>query len=177
MSRAVLRGALVLGLMACSSVAAREPGDRALDRTLVAGTLIEATIQDALSWRCNKPGATLTAIVSADVSNGRRWVVIPARSPVALRIAPAGRGPVTNKSQADVRIALDVTSVTVSGQAYPVSATVDLTLAAVRWASHDVVVAPGTQIRFVLPSGFTISRRLIASSFDARQIRAPAHRC
>jgi hypothetical protein len=131
--------------MACSPIAAREPerdagkgklGDRALDRTLVVGTLIEATIQGPPSWRPNKRGETLTATVSADVRNARRWVVIPARSPVGLRIAEGG-------------VALSVISVTVSGQVYPVTATV-----------KDMVAAPGTRIRFVLPEGLTVARRL-----------------
>src|ERR1041385_2838112 len=84
-SRTVLAGMFGLGLGACSTAVAREPehrsadrpfGDRAVDRTLVVGTLIEATIDSALSWRRAKPGDTLTATVSADVKNARRWVVI-----------------------------------------------------------------------------------------------------
>jgi hypothetical protein len=151
---------LGLGLMACSGAAAREPdadrwqlGNRALDRTLVVGTLIEATIHGS--------GEALTATVSTDVRNASGWVVIPAGCPVGLRIA--GRG------------LLDVTSVTVWGQVYPVSATVEVTRVA--------VVPPGTRILFVLPEGLTVERRFkdaslqIASSFDARQIRAPDHNC
>jgi hypothetical protein len=159
MSRALLAGMLGLGVAACSSAAAREPehraadrwplGNRALDRTLVAGTLIEVTIHRSLSWRRNKPGETLTATVSADVRNAHRWVVIPAGCPVGLRIAPWG--PATNKSQADAKMLLDVTSVTVWGQVYPVSATVELT---------PVAVTPGTRILFVLPEGLTVERPL-----------------
>src|SRR4029077_6219616 len=90
-------------------------GHRALDRTLVVGTLIEATIQ---------PGAPLTATVSADVKNAHRWVVIPAGCPVGVRIALLG--PATNKSQADANmLLLDVTSVTVWGQGNPVSRRVE----------------------------------------------------
>ena len=145
MSRTVLAELLMLGLVACSSVAAREPergarngtlGDRALDRTLVVGTLIEATIHSPLSWRRNQPGETLTAAVSADVRNAHGWVVIPAGCPVGLRIA-------------DARMLLEVTSVTVWGQVYPVSARVELT----------PVTAPGTRILFVLPEGLTVERR------------------
>src|ERR1043166_4802075 len=95
-SRTVLAGMFGLGLGACSTAVAREPehrsadrpfGDRAVDRTLVVGTLIEATIDSALSWRRAKPGDTLTATVSADVKNARRWVVIPAGCPVGIRVA------------------------------------------------------------------------------------------
>ncbi len=122
------------------------------------GTLIEATIHSSLSWRRNRPGETLTATVSADVRNAHRWVVIPAGCPVGLRIAL--RGPAADKTRADAKIALDVTSVTVWGQVYPVRATVELTPVAVRRASREVVVAPGTRILFVLAEGLTVERRL-----------------
>lgn len=149
---------LGLGLVACSSAAAREPdhrdadrwpfGNRALDRTLVVGTLIEATIHSPLSWRRNKPGAPLTATVSADVRNGHGRVVIPAGCPVGLRIAL--RGSPANTSQAGAKLLLDVTSVTVWGQVYPVGATVELT---------PVAEARGTRVLFVLPEGLTVERR------------------
>lgn len=152
MSRMLLAGMLWLGLGACSSAAAREPdrrdadrwplADRALDRTLVAGTLIQATIHSSLLRR-NTPGATLTAAVSADVTNAHRWVVIPAGCLVGLRIAR--RGPT---------MLLDVTSVTVGGQRYPVNAPIEVV---------PVAVARGTRILFVLPEGFTAARRLGAT--------------
>ncbi len=158
----------VLGLMACSSVAAREPerdagtgklGDRALERTLIAGTLIEATIEGSRSWRRNPLGETLTAIVNTDVRNGEGWVVMPAGSPVRLRIAH-WRRPAT-KSQADARITLEVLSVTVRRQRYPIRETVEMTPVPVRQPSGEVVVvAPGTRILFVLSEGFTAARRL-----------------
>jgi hypothetical protein len=105
-----------------------------MDRTLVAGTLIQATIHGA---RRDTPGATLTATVSADVTNAHRSVVIPAGCLVRLSIAR--RGPA---------MVLEVTSVRVEGQVYPVSAT---------------AVASGTRILFVLPEGFTAARRLGAT--------------
>jgi hypothetical protein len=159
---------LGLGLVACSSAAAREPehrapdrwplGDRAVERTLVVGTLVEARIHSSLAWRRNKPGEMLTATVSADVRNAHRWVVIPAGCPVGLRIALSG--PAATSSQADAKMLLEVTSITVWGQAYPVIATVELTPLAVRRANREVVVAPGTPILFVLPEGLTVERRL-----------------
>jgi len=150
-------GMLGLGLAACSSAVAREPdrrdaelwpfGSRAVDRTLVAGTLIQATIHGSLSWRHKKPGETLTATVTADVRNAQRWIVVPAGCPVGLRIALLG--PVA-KSQADARLLVDVTSVTVWGQVYPVTATVALT---------PVAGAQETRILFVLSEGITVERR------------------
>jgi hypothetical protein len=157
MSKAMVTVMLVLGFVACSGVAARAPehasgrgtlGDRALDRTLVAGTLIVATIEDSHTGRRNPLGQTLAATVSADVKNMHRWVVIPAGSPVGLRITPWG--PATHRSQSDARISLEVLSVTVRGLLYPVRATVERN-------GELVVVAPGTRILFVLSEGFTAS--------------------
>jgi hypothetical protein len=172
---------LGLGLVACSGAAAGEPeqagrwqlGNRALERTLVVGTLIQATLDSSLSWSRSKPGDALTATVSTDVRNANRWIVIPAGCMVGLRISLLGSD--ANRSHEAPKLLLDVTSVTVWGQTYPLSATVEVTRAA--------VVPPGTRILFVLPEGLTVERRFkdaslqIASSFDARPIGAPAHNC
>jgi hypothetical protein len=148
----------VLGLMACSSVAAREP-EGAVDRSLVAGTLIEATIEGSRSWRRNPLGETLVATVSADVTNARRRVVIPAGSAVGLRIVHWR--PATSKSQADARITLEVFSVTVRRRWYPVRATVELTPVPVRQPSGEVaVVAAGMRVLFVLSEGFAVATQL-----------------
>jgi len=163
MKNVVRGGMLALSLMACSSVVAREPqldardaklGVRALDRTLVAGTLIEVTVEDARARRRNPRGDTLTATVSADVKNGHRWVVIPAGSPVGFRIARGG--PARYVSQADAQITLEMLSLTVRDRLYPLRAAVALTSLAVYQPSGEaVVVAPGTRILFVLSEGFT----------------------
>jgi len=138
MSRALLAEMFVLGLLACTSVAAKEPdGDRALDRTLVAGTLIEATIEDVRAWRRNPLGETLTALVNADVRNADGWVVIPAGSTVGLRVARWQPPSLTFK----------VLSVTFSRRLYPMRETV-------------VVVGQGRRIAFVLSERFTASKRL-----------------
>jgi len=131
---------LVLGLAACSTVVAKEPeseGSGAVARTLVVGTLVEATIQDTRSWRPNPLGQVLTAVVTADVRNGDGWVVIPAGSPVALKVA-AWRPP---------SFTFKVLSVTVSRR---------------RYAMHETVVVdgPGTRIAFVLSEGFTAGKPL-----------------
>jgi len=171
-----LMGMLGLALVACRGAAASEPaaapadrvadGDQVWDRTLAVGTLIEATI-------CDTVGGPLAAMVSSDVRNARRWVVIPARSPVGLRLLPS-RPP---------GITLGITSVTVAEQVYPVSATVHLR-GVVGQATRDVVVvAPGTRILFVLRDGLTVVARqalsasIVASPFDARRIRLPARSC
>lgn len=167
MTRIVVAGMLVVGLVARASAIGREPeraggpgglGERAVDLTLVAGTLIEATIVGAHSWRRNPLGETLTAIVSADVRNARRWVVIPAGSVVELRIAHWRRA--TRMSQADARLTLEVLSITVRRPRY-IRAMVELTPVPVRQPSGElVVVAPGTRILFVLAERFTAAKQL-----------------
>jgi len=132
MSKTLLARMLVLGLVACSpasgkeeaSSTARAVSNRPAQRTLVSGTLIDAKIQDSLSSRHNKAGETLRATVSADVKDAYGQVAIPAGSTVGLRIAQLE--PATNKSQADGKIALEVTSVTVRGQTYHLSSKVNL---------------------------------------------------
>jgi hypothetical protein len=151
---------LMLGLMGCSTAAAREArrddgtgalGDGVLQRTLVAGTLIEATIDGARAWRRNPLGEILTAIVNADVRTVGDWVVIPAGSSVALRVALWQRPTIT----------FAVLSVTVHGQLYPMRESVEMTPVPARQPNAGVVaVASGTRIRFVLSKGFTAARRL-----------------
>jgi hypothetical protein len=167
MWRTWLAGILTLGLVACSGAAASEPqlaraepwrpGDGTWDRTLAVGTLIEATT-------CNELDGTLTAMVSGDVRNARRWVVIPARSPVGLRIVPGRRAV----------IALDITSVTIEGAVYPLTATIALT---------PLVPVSGTRILFVLRDGITVARpralpaSQVASPFDAHPLQVPPRNC
>ena len=157
---------LALGLLACSGAAAREPkrivdpvlpGDRALERTLVAGTLVEATVANASSRRPAR-GDTMMATVSGDVRNAERWTVIPAGSRVAFRIARWR--PTTTVRDADPRIMLEMLFLTVRGRRYPLRATLALTSLAVYPPSGEVlVVAPETRILFVLAEGFTAARR------------------
>jgi len=130
----------VLALTACSSVAAKEPereAGGALLRTLVVGTLVEATIEEGRSWRRNPLGETLIAMVNADVRNAYDRVVIPAGSAVALKVV-RWRSP---------NLTFKVVSVTIARRLYPMGETV-------------VVVGSGTWIAFVLSEGFTAGKPL-----------------
>lgn len=152
--RTLLAGMLGLGLVACTSAVARVPEDpgaarstggiRALERTLLVGTLIEATIDRSLRRRNATPGEPLTATVSADVSNARRWVVIPAGSALALRVP----------RRQSTTMLLDVVSVTVRGRVNPVRATMEMPA-----STGDLAVVSGTRVLFVLHEGFTAARR------------------
>jgi hypothetical protein len=160
MSRALLTGIFGLGLVACSSVVAREPeradGSRALDRTLTVGTLVEAKIQESAPWRRKQAGETVRATVSANVKNAQRVVVIPAGCLVGLRIGRRASA-AKNGDAGDANVALDVTSVTVGGKMYPLRTTAELTPGVVGRMSRDTVVPSGT-ILFVLPEGLTVER-------------------
>ncbi len=88
--------------------------------TLGSGTRIDATTQRTISSRRDKAGETFTASISSDVKDSRGRVVIPAGSTLNLTITELQ--PANDKSKADGRITVLVSSVTVGGQTYPVSA-------------------------------------------------------
>lgn len=88
--------------------------------TLGSGTRIDASTQRTISSRNDKAGETFTATVSSDVKDSKGRVVIPAGSTVTLTITELQ--PANDKSKADGKITLQVSSVTVGGQTYPVSA-------------------------------------------------------
>jgi hypothetical protein len=132
----LVTGLLVLGLLACTPANANENAGTT-HRTLVAGTLIQATTQGVLSSRRNRAGETVTALVSGNVEDASGQVVIPAGSRVALQIA-----------QIDGTIELDVTSLTVRDQEYPVSSRVEPPqLVKVRDIGTVVGAVPGRIIR------------------------------
>ncbi len=88
--------------------------------TLETGTRIEATTQRTISSRKDEAGGTFTAAVSSDVKDGRGRVVIPAGATLNLTITELE--PANDKSKADGKITVLVSSVTVAGQTYAVLA-------------------------------------------------------
>ncbi len=157
----VVAGVVALGLAACSPASPRElpraiaydrPGDRALDRTLVVGTLIEATVPDARAWRRGPVGRRVLATVTGDVTNALHWAVIPAGSLVELRITRRGPGALT--AGAGATITLELHAVTVRGLRYPVRAAWALSPVAGQ-PSRDAMGSAETRILFVLSEGFT----------------------
>jgi hypothetical protein len=147
MIRTKLALLVVLGLLACGqgsqSAAGRDSTERNLalapvsgggalndrpvsavpsTRTLGAGGVVGATIDQTITSRSNRPGQTVNTTVDADVRNSAGRVVIPAGSAVALLIVEIS--PAKSKSAADGTLTLQVTSVTVRGRQYPLSANV-----------------------------------------------------
>ncbi len=88
--------------------------------TLGSGSSMDATTQRTISSRHDKAGETFTALVSSDVKDVRGRVVIPAGSILNLTITELQ--PADDKGTRDGRITVAVSSVTVGGQTYPVSA-------------------------------------------------------
>jgi hypothetical protein len=108
------------GLVACGQGAsAGDKGRGVADLTLGSGTQIEATTERTISSRNDQAGATFTASVTSDVKDGRGRSVIPAGSILTLTITELKSA--TDKSKADGRITVAVTSVSVGGQTYPLS--------------------------------------------------------
>jgi len=147
MRNRMLDGLALAGLAACGTgssqsaadstrsveLAAADSGYRLNDRpasspapspnrslTLGSGTRIEASTQRTISSRHDKAGATFTASVSSDVKDSRGRVVIPAGSTLNLTITELQ--PANDKSKADGKITVLVSSVSVRGRTYPVSA-------------------------------------------------------
>ncbi len=134
-------------------------------RTLQAGTILQASIQDAVSSRTNAAGQRVTAIVSQNVMAGAT-VLIPGGAAVVLTIvqlAPAHR-----VADADGVIALKVTSLTVGKTSYEPGATVGVVphtllgraaggAMTATQTDRDVIVTPGTPITITLTQPLTIA--------------------
>ena len=89
--------------------------------SLASGTRIEATIANELSSRVNKSGETVRAQVDSDVTDGSGRVVIPAGSTVNLVIDKLEPG--SDQTRPEGRLMIDVRSVTVRGETFPIDGT------------------------------------------------------
>jgi hypothetical protein len=175
MKRVVLTGMLVMCLApclaACTGGAAKTAGENAPpEQALAGGTRVRATIQDAVSSQSNVKGDTLHAIVSSNVNGPHGGVVIPAGSSAKLTVALLEPG--NDQTNPEGRFALKVSSVTVNGEEYPVTADLETVPhhLEVRTTStkeakggsgarRDVVVSAGTPIVFALTNSLTLSAR------------------
>lgn len=171
MTKLVLTGMLVMCLAACSSGAAKTAGENAPpEQALSGGTRVRATIQNAVSSASNVKGDTLRAIVSGNVNGPHGGVVIPAGSSAKLTIALLEPG--SDHTTPGGRFALKVSSVTVNGEEYPVTADLEpvphhLEVRATstnearggQGARRDVIVSAGTPIVFALTNSLKVSAR------------------
>lgn len=86
--------------------------------TLASGTEVNATADDSLHSRHNKEGETFRATVASDVSDSKGFVVIPAGSVVSFTVTKLL--PAKNKSDADGKLTLTATSVSIDGKDYAI---------------------------------------------------------
>ena len=127
MRRSWFTGLVATSLLAACSGGTSSPAPGlppAPSRTLTLGsnTEIEATTERTISSGTDKAGELFTASVSGDVTDGHGQVVIPAGSIVNLTITELQAA--NDKGQSDGLITVQVTSVTVGDQTYPVSANI-----------------------------------------------------
>lgn len=98
-------------------------GSAQAGKSLPAGSEIVATANTSISSKSNKAGETLDATVAQNVTDDQGRVVIPSGSTVKLTISQIQ--PAENKSQKDGKIVLMPSSVTINGQSYDLSASID----------------------------------------------------
>jgi hypothetical protein len=89
---------------------------------LAAGTSLTAATTAEIRSHKNKVGDTVTAKIATDVKDRSGRVVIPAGSEVALKVTAIKEA--ENKSDTTGTLTLQPTSVSIDGQSYPISASI-----------------------------------------------------
>lgn len=87
-------------------------------RTLASGTTMATTMDREISSHTDKAGDTVTTTVTADVTNARGQVVIPAGSKVTFSIAELHES--ENKGDKTGKLTLTPTQVEISGRSYAI---------------------------------------------------------
>lgn len=90
---------------------------------LAPGTVIRASVNDSLNSRNDKPGRILLATINTDVKDPNGRTIIPAGSTINMTVSELA--PAESKGSEDGTLVLTVSSITVDGRDYPVSAAVD----------------------------------------------------
>jgi hypothetical protein len=90
--------------------------------SLAAGTSLTATTTAEIRSNKNKVGDTVTATLANDVKDSGGRVVIPAGSEVVLKVTAIKES--ENKSDKTGTLTLQPTSVSINGQSYPVTASI-----------------------------------------------------
>jgi len=91
--------------------------------SLAAGTTLTAATTAELRSQKNKVGDTVMAKIATDVKDNAGRVVIPAGSQVALKVTAIKES--ENKSDTTGTLTLQPTSVSINGQSYPISASIE----------------------------------------------------
>ncbi len=107
---------------ALAAADARAAANARRTMTVGVGATMGASIQDSLSSRVNKPGETVRAVLSENVMDASGRVAIPAGSAVTLVIVKLEPG--SDQVRPEGRLELAVSSVTINGLSYPLSASI-----------------------------------------------------
>ena len=99
------------------------PAPAPAPRALAAGTTLTASTNAEIRSHKNKVGDTVTATVATDVKDNSGRVVIPAGSEVVLKVTAIKES--ENKSDKTGTLTLQPTAVSINGQSYPLSATIE----------------------------------------------------
>ncbi|HEY3012024.1 MAG TPA: hypothetical protein VGJ36_04695 [Gemmatimonadales bacterium] len=91
--------------------------------SLAAGTSLTAATTAEIRSHKNKVGDTVTATIATDVKDNAGRVVIPAGSEVTLKVTAIKES--ENKSDTTGTLTLQPTSVSINGQSYPITATIE----------------------------------------------------
>lgn len=106
-----------------SAPRATAPASTPAARSLAAGTTLTATTTAEIRSHKNKVGDTVTATVASDVKDASGRVVIPAGSEVTLEVTAIKES--ENKSDKTGTLTLKPTQVSINGQSYPLSASIE----------------------------------------------------
>ena len=90
--------------------------------SLAAGTSLTAATTAEIRSNKNKVGDTVTATIASDVKDNAGRVVIPAGSEVALKVTAIKES--ENKTDKTGTLTLQPTSVSINGQSYPITASI-----------------------------------------------------
>jgi type IV secretory pathway VirB10-like protein len=100
-----------------------KPKPAAVPRVLASGTVIATEVDQEINSRSNKAGEIVTTTVSANVTDSRGRVVIPAGSKVTLTITEIRES--ENKGDKTGKLTLTPTQVAIAGRTYPLAASAE----------------------------------------------------
>jgi len=95
----------------------------AASRSLAAGSTLTAATTAEIRSNKNKVGDEVTATIANDVKDNAGRVVVPAGSEVTLKVTAIKES--ENKSDKTGTLTLQPTSISINGQSYPVSASIE----------------------------------------------------
>jgi hypothetical protein len=100
-----------------------KPAPAPAPKVLPSGTVIATAVDQEINSRSNKQGEIVTTTVSADVTDSRGRVIIPAGAKVTMTIAEIRES--ENKGDKTGKLTLTPTEVAIAGRSYPLTASAE----------------------------------------------------